>query len=83
MTTRTAPDWLPRDIVHPVNDAEKDAVRRAQRLLRLPSTGDMDQRTEAALRGLQARFKLVPSGILDAPTGLLLDRLRPPCEEGP
>lgn len=83
MTTRTAPEWLPRDIVRPVNAAEIAAVRHAQRVLRLPDTGDLDQRTEAALRGLQARFKLVPSGILDAPTGLLLDRLRPPSEEGP
>jgi hypothetical protein len=83
MTTRTAPSWLPRDIVRPVSEAEKAAVRHAQRVLRLPDTGDLDQRTEAALRGLQARFRLAPSGILDAPTGLLLDRLRPPSEEGP
>ena len=83
MTTPTRPDWLPRDIVSPYSDAEKAAVRHAQRVLRLPATGDLDMRTEAALRGLQSRFKLAPSGILDAPTGCLLDRLRPRSEEGP
>ena len=76
------PDWLPRDIVSPVSDVEKDAVRHAQRLLRVPVTGEMDARTEAALRGLQSRFKLVPSGFLDAPTAGRLDRLRPRSEEG-
>lgn len=83
MPTRTAPSWLPRDIVKPCNDAEKAAVRHAQRVMRLPATGELDQRTEAALRGLQARFKLTVSGILDAPTASLMDRLRPPSEEGP
>lgn len=77
------PEWLPRDIVNPVSDVERAAVRHAQRVLRVPETGEMDHRTEAALRGVQWRFKLVPSGILDAPTGRMLDRLRPPREEGP
>ncbi len=58
-------------------------MRHAQRLLRVPVTGEMDARTETALRGVQARFKLVPSGFLDAPTASLLDRLRPRYEEGP
>lgn len=78
----TRPDWLPRDIVAAYSPEEKAAVRHAQRVLRLPETGDMDVRTEAALRGLQVRFKLLPTGILDAPTGRLLDRLRPRSEEG-
>lgn len=79
----TRPDWLPRDIVSPVGEREKAAVRHAQRMLRLPDTGELDARTEAALRGLQARFKLTPTGILDGPTGRQLDRLRPRGEEGP
>lgn len=83
MTTPSRPEWLPRDIVSPVSEGEKAAVRHAQRMLRLPDTGDMDARTEAALRGLQSRFKLTPTGILDAQTGCQLDRLRPRSEEGP
>lgn len=77
------PEWLPRDIVRPVNDAERAAVRHAQRVLRLPDTGEMDDRTAASLRGIQARFKIAPTGMLDAETGALLDRLRPPREERP
>lgn len=84
MTIPTSrPDWLPREIVQPVNEAERAAVRHAQRVLRLPATGELDVMTEAALRGLQSRFKLVVSGILDTPTACLMDRLRPPQEEGP
>lgn len=79
----TRPDWLPRDIVSPQGEAEERAVRRAQRVLRVPETGRLDARTEAALRGVQSRFRLAATGCLDGPTGLLLDRLRPPLEEGP
>lgn len=43
----------------------------------------MDDRTAASLRGIQARFKIAPTGMLDAETGALLDRLRPPREERP
>lgn len=78
----TRPEWLPRDIIAAYSEDERAAVRHAQRLLRLPETGQIDVRTEAALRGLQARFKLLPTGILDAPTGRQLDRLRPRSEEG-
>lgn len=76
------PDWLPRDIVNPVNSGEREAVRFAQRVLRMPSSGEMDDRTVTALRGIQVRFKIAPTGILDAQTGRLLDRLRPRSEEG-
>lgn len=71
-------DWLPRDIVTPANAGEREAVKTAQRALRLDETGDMDEVTRSALRGAQRLFGLDPSGVLDKATAALLDRLRPP-----
>ena len=73
----TAPVWLPRDIVVPVSDKEHDAVRIAQRALRLTPTGNMDPSTTASLRGTQRLYGLQVSGILDAATATVLDGLRP------
>lgn len=72
-------DWMPRTtIIAPANEAEREAVRTAQRALRVPVTGEMDQATKTALRGVQALFKLPVSGVLDEATAQALDRLRPP-----
>ena len=71
--------WPPeRVIIAPANKAEREAVRTAQRALRIAETGAMDDVTRAALRGVQQLFKLPVSGVLDRPTCEALDRLRPP-----
>lgn len=70
--------WLPREIVTPVSEEEREAVRCAQRALRLDTTGEMDEATRSALRGAQRLFGLDPTGVLDKATAGLLDRLRPP-----
>lgn len=68
-------DWLPRDIIAPVSEAEKAAVRRAQRALGLVPTGDLDEPTKASLRGIQHMFKRPVTGVLDRETGALIERL--------
>lgn len=70
----TAP-WLERDIISPVSQGEHEAVRRAQRALKLSPTGDMDEATRASLRGVQSLFRLPVTGILDRATAGALDRL--------
>lgn len=70
-------EWLPRDIISPASEAEHEAVRVAQRALRLDPTGEMDEATRASLRGLQRFFGLQVHGYLDGPTAAHLDRLRP------
>jgi hypothetical protein len=71
------PVWFPRDIIAPVGDRETEAVRIAQRALRLQPTGNMDEPTKASLRGAQRLYGLPVSGILDAATAIVIDRLRP------
>lgn len=71
--------WPPnRVIIAPANDGERDAVKTAQRALRVDETGAMDDATKAALRGVQHLFKLPVTGVLDRATAEALDRLRPP-----
>ncbi|WP_413114798.1 peptidoglycan-binding domain-containing protein [Streptomyces sp. CY1] len=65
-------------IIAPANEAEHEAVRTAQRALRVPETGEMDDATKTALRGVQTLFKLPVTGVLDNETASALDRLRPP-----
>jgi putative peptidoglycan binding protein len=69
--------WLPREIISPVSDVEHEAVRIAQRALRLEPTGDMDEPTRASLRGLQRFYGLPVHGNLDALTAERVDALRP------
>lgn len=73
----SAPVWFPRDIFAPVSDKEHEAVRIAQRALRLVPTGDMDEATRASLRGTQRLYGLPVTGILDAATAAVIDGLRP------
>lgn len=71
--------WPPeRVIIAPANEAEREALRTAQRALELPETGAMDEATLKALRAVQLRFKLPVTGVLDRATAEALDRLRPP-----
>lgn len=75
--------WPPdRVIIAPANEAERAAVRTAQRALRVDVTGAMDDATKAALRGVQGLFKLPVTGVLDKDTVAALDRLRPPSLRG-
>lgn len=71
------PDWFPRDIYAPVSDAEREAVRVAQRALRLVPTGEMDESTRSSLRGTQRLYGIPVTGILDAATAVVIDGLRP------
>lgn len=71
--------WPPeRVIIRPANEDEREAVRTAQRALKLEPTGEMDHATVASLRGTQRLFKLPVTGVLDRATAEALDRLRPP-----
>ena len=71
--------WPPeRVIIAPANAAEREAVKTAQRALRLDETGEMDGATRSAIQGVQKLFKIPVSGVLDRPTCEALDRLRPP-----
>jgi hypothetical protein len=72
-------NWLPREeIVSPVSEAEREAVRTAQRALQLPETGEMCEATRAALRGLQHLVSLPVTGTLNRATADALGRLRNP-----
>ena len=71
--------WPPdRVIIRPANEGEREAVRTAQRALRLTPTGDMDEATVASLRGVQKLYRLPVTGVLDRATAEALDQLRPP-----
>ncbi len=77
MATINLPAWLPRSpLIATSTEPEKDAVRLAQRVLRVPVTGTLDDATKTALRGLQSLFRLEPVGYLDKKTAELIDRLR-------
>lgn len=71
------PDWFERDIIAPVSETEREAVRVAQRALRVPETGEMDTATRGALRGAQYLFGLPITGSLDLATAIAVDGLRP------
>jgi hypothetical protein len=68
--------WPPeRDIVAPVSEAEHEAVRTAQRALKLAPTGELDEPTRASLRGLQRLFRAPVTGVLDRETAALIERV--------
>jgi len=71
------PEWFSRMVIVPASEAEREAVRVAQRALRLTPTGEMDEPTRASLRGTQRLYGLPPTGILDEGTAIVLDGLRP------
>jgi hypothetical protein len=69
------PDWFKRDIIKPATEFERDAVRHAQRVLRCPETGAMDESFIARLRGVQMVFGLPPTGVLDLATAEQIERI--------
>jgi len=71
------PEWFTRDIISPASEAEREAVRLAQRALRLIPTGEMDEATRSSLRGTQRLFGIAVTGNLDQETAKVIDSLRP------
>lgn len=76
MRREGSPEWFENDIMHVLNEPDREAVRHAQRVLRLDETGDLDDQTRAALRGFQGLFKLTPNGILDLKTAIKIEEVR-------
>jgi hypothetical protein len=75
--------WPPdRVIIAPASEAEREAVKTAQRALSVDVTGEMDTATKAALRGVQQLFRLPVTGVLDRATAVALDQLRHPSLRG-
>lgn len=68
--------WFKRDIIRPSNEFEHEAIRHAQRVLRLQVTGDMDDMTRVSLRGVQHVFGLPVTGILDRATAEEIENIR-------
>jgi len=68
--------WFKRDIIRPATEFEREAVSHAQRVLRIPVTGEMDERTITVLRGTQAVFGLRMTGILDRATAEEIENIR-------
>lgn len=68
--------WWKRTIIAPANQFERDAVTHAQRVMRCPETGQMDEATITHLRGLQLLFGLAPTGELNEETARQIERVR-------
>lgn len=71
-----SPDWFENDIIFPMSEFEREAVRHAQRVLRGDETGLLDQPTRALLRGFQGLFGLRLTGILDYDTAVKIEQVR-------
>lgn len=71
-----SPDWFDTDIIYPMDDFQRDAVRHAQRTLRVDETGLMDDVTRASLRALQSLFGLRVTGMLDLQTAVKIEQIR-------
>jgi len=67
--------WLKRTVIRPVSEFEHDAVSHAQRVMRCPVNGEMDEVTVSHLRGLQRLFGIRVTGVLDKATAQQIDRL--------
>lgn len=70
-------NWYKRKVMVPTTEADRVAVRHAQRVLGMQETGEMDDETRGRLRGVQLLFKLQPTGILDDATASKIDELFP------
>lgn len=70
------PEWCPREIIFPGNEADKQAVRLVQRVLRCQDTGEMNPETEASIRGFQRLHKIPATGMLNKETAWAIDRYR-------
>lgn len=65
-----------RDIVRPVNDRDRNRVKKVQLILRCPQTGEMDSETVSHIRGIQVLFGIRPTGIIDKHTYDTIKTLR-------
>lgn len=65
-----------RDIYIVSNDEQAEIVRRVQRTLGVPISGELDQQTRMKIRGVQALFKLPFTGILDQKTLAKIEEIR-------
>lgn len=71
-----SPEWFTGRVMVVVNEADRVAVRHAQRVLRLEETGELDDQTKAYLRGFQGLFGLPRTAILDEATAIKLEQVR-------
>lgn len=72
----TQPAWFKRTIVVATTEQEREAVRHAQRVMRCPVTGEMDEATTSHLRAMQGLFGLPLTANLDLATAKQIERLR-------
>jgi hypothetical protein len=71
------PDWHPGGvIIFAINKDQREAVRHAQRVLRIDETGSLDDFTRARLRGFQGLFGLAMTGCLDPKTAEKIEEIR-------
>lgn len=72
-----SPDWFENDITYdPFSEFDREAVRHAQRVLRVDETGCLDHPTRAALRGFQGIFRLPQNGALTLDTAIKIEQVR-------
>lgn len=71
-----SPDWFDRDIIFPSSEFDHEAVKHAQRVLRLEESGIMDEKTRSHIQGIQGLFQLKVTGILDLQTAIALEKIR-------
>jgi peptidoglycan hydrolase-like protein with peptidoglycan-binding domain len=76
MSISDLPDWLPREIILPGTDQDKEAVRLVQRVLRAEPTGLMDGNTLSSIRGFQRLHRLPVTGMLDKATAWAIEKYR-------
>ena len=70
------PTWFKREVVVATTEQEKDAVLYAQRVMRCPESGEMDDATISHLRGFQTLFGLPATGTINEATAKQLERIR-------
>lgn len=72
-----SPDWFLNDITYnPLNEADVEALKHAQRVLRTEETGMLDGPTKARLRGFQGLMNIRMTGCLDLATAIKIDEVR-------
>jgi len=71
-----SPTWFKNRVMFVINESDREAVRQAQRVLRLDETGELDPETRAHLAGFQSLFQLPQTGIIDEQTAIKLEQVR-------
>jgi len=73
------PVWFNREIIHtPTRDFDIEAVKHVQRVLRAPTSGEMDEGTRQHIRGMQRLFNIPVTGTINLETAKEIDRLVQP-----